>query len=171
MPQASDNTGVFGIARWQAWAPGVTGPAAWRTWLPHGHCPDPDALPDVSYLPSLLRRRLDRCGRMAVSTAWPCSEGLGSVQSVFASRHGALERTVELLYALSRAETLSPTSFSLSVHNSTVGLFSIARSDRSATTSMAAGEDSLGMSLMEGANLIAAGASHVLVCYADDKLP
>jgi hypothetical protein len=27
------------------------------------------------------------------------------------------------------------------------------------------------MSLLEGANLIAAGASHVLVCYADDKLP
>lgn len=171
MSQLSDNTGVFGIARWQAWAPGVTAPAAWQEWLPEGRCPEPEALPDVSYLPGLLRRRLDRCGRMALSTAWPCTEGLPSVQSVFASRHGALERTVELLNALSRAETLSPTSFSLSVHNSTVGLFSIARSDRGAATAMAAGEDSLGLSLLEGANLIAAGASHVLVCYADDKLP
>ena len=171
MPQVTDNTGNFGIARWQAWAPGITEPAAWSSWLPEGRCTEPEALPDVSYLPSLLRRRLDRCGRMALSTAWPCAEGLESVQSVFASRHGALGRTVELLIALSRAETLSPTSFSLSVHNSTVGLFSIARTDRSAATAMAAGEDSLGMSLLEGANLIAAGASHVLVCYADDKLP
>src|SRR5690348_4788326 len=155
MPQASDNTGVFGIARWQAWAPGVTEPAAWRAWLPAGHCPEPQALPDVSFLPSLLRRRLDRCGRMAMSTAWPCSEGLESVQSVFASRHGALERTVELLHALSHDEPLSPTTFSLSVHNSTAGLFSIARTDRGAATAMAAGDDSLGLSLLEGANLIA----------------
>ena len=171
MSQVSDNTGVFGIARWQAWAPGISEPSAWQAWLPEGRSPDPAALPDVSFLPSLLRRRLDRCGRMALSTAWPCTEGLESVQSVFASRHGALERTVELLNALSRADTLSPTSFSLSVHNSTVGLFSIARTDRGAATAMAAGEDSLGISLLEGANLIAAGASHVLVCYADDKVP
>lgn len=171
MSQVSDKTAVFGIARWQAWAPGVAEATAWREWLPAGHSPEPDALPDVSYLPSLLRRRLDRCGRMALATAWPCSEGLESVHSVFASRHGALERTVELLHALGRAEALSPTSFSLSVHNSTAGLFSIARTDRGAATAMAAGEDSLGMGLLEGANLIAAGASHVLVCYADDRVP
>jgi hypothetical protein len=126
MLQAYDNKGYFGIARWQAWAPGVVGPQDWRDWLPEGHCPDPTALPDVSYLPSLLRRRLDRSGRMAMSTAWPCAEGLDSVQSVFACRHGALGRTVELLTNLSREEPLSPTSFSLSVHNSTLGLFSIA---------------------------------------------
>ena len=171
MLQASDNTGVFGIARWQAWAPGVADPAAWRAWLPAGECPDPGALPDVSYLPGLLRRRLDRCGRMALATAWPCSEGVESVQSVFASRHGTLERTVELLDAINRAEALSPTSFSLSVHNSNAGLFSIARSDRGASTAMAAGEDSLGLGLLEGANLIAAGARYVLVCYADDTMP
>ncbi len=108
---------------------------------------------------------------MAMSTAWLCAEGLDSVQSVFASRHGALERTVELLSNLAKDEPLSPTSFSLSVHNSTVGLFSIARSDRAAATAMAAGADSLGLALLEGAMQIAEGAERVLVCYADHKLP
>ena len=171
MPQTIDNTGYFGIARWRAWAPGVTGPAAWRAWLPEGRCPEPEAQPDVSYLPSLLRRRLDRGGRMALSTAWPCAEGLASVQSVFSSRHGALDRTLELLIHLADREVLSPTTFSLSVHNSTVGLFSIARSDRGAATAMAAGSDSLTMALLEGANLVAEGAEHVLVCYSDDVTP
>lgn len=171
MPQVTDNTGFFGIARWQAWAPGVSGTAAWRAWLPAGACPDPEAQPDVSYLPSLLRRRLDRGGRMALSTAWPCTEGLPSVQSVFASRHGALNRTLELLGNLAGHESLSPTTFSLSVHNSTVGLFSIARGDRGAATAMAAGSDSLNMALLEGANLISEGAEHVLVCYSDDVTP
>jgi hypothetical protein len=125
----------------------------------------------VSYLPSLLRRRLDRSGRMALSTVWPCAEGRDSVPCVFASRHGVLERTLELLTALAREETLSPTSFSLSVHNGNAGLFSIARGDRAAATAIAAGRDSLGMSLLEGANLIAEGADEVLVCYVDDKAP
>ena len=171
MSQPIDNKGHFSIARWHAWAPGVTGPEAWRAWLPAGACPDPDAQPDVSYLPSLLRRRLDRGGRMALSTAWPCVEGLASVQSVFASRHGALDRTLELLVRLADRETLSPTTFSLSVHNSNAGLFSIARSDRGAATAMAAGSDSLTMALLEGANLVAEGGSHVLVCYSDDVTP
>ena len=171
MLQTTDNTGYFSIARWHAWAPGVDGVEAWRAWLPDGACPDPMAQPDVSYLPSLLRRRLDRGGRMALSTAWPCTAGVDSVQSVFASRHGALSRTLELLGNLAEHETLSPTTFSLSVHNSTVGLFSIARSDRGAATAMAAGSDSLTMALLEGANLIQEGASHVLVCYADDVMP
>jgi hypothetical protein len=125
----------------------------------------------VSYLPGLLRRRLDRSGRMALSTAWPCAEGLSSIPCVFASRHGVLDRTLELLTALARDESLSPTSFSLSVHNSNAGLFSIARGDRAAATAIAAGRDSLGMSLLEGANLIAEGADKVLVCYVDDKAP
>lgn len=169
--QVSDKTGYFGVARWQAWAPGVGDTAAWHAWLPEGQCPDPEAQPDVSYLPSLLRRRLDRCGRMALHTAWPCATGLDSVQSVFASRHGELNRTTELLTALGRHESLSPTTFSLSVHNSVAGLFSIARTDRAAATAMAAGADTLGMSLLEGASLIATGAPKVLVCYADDSLP
>jgi hypothetical protein len=149
----------------------VTDASAWQRWLPTGDCPDPDAQPDVSYLPSLLRRRLDLSGRMALSTAWPCAEGLSSVPCVFASRHGVLDRTLELLTALARDEALSPTSFSLSVHNSNAGLFSIARGDRAPATAIAAGRDSLGMSLLEGANLIAEGADKVLVCYADYKAP
>jgi hypothetical protein len=36
---------------------------------------------------------------------------------------------------------------------------------------MAAGADSLGLALLEGAGLIADGAERVLVCYTDDRLP
>lgn len=119
----------------------------------------------------MLRRRLDRHGRMALATAWPCTEGLSTVPCVFASRHGSLDRTLGLLTALAAGDMLSPTDFSLSVHNSTVGLYSIARGDRAPATAMAAGADSLNMGMIEGANMIAAGAERVLVCYADDVVP
>lgn len=171
MVQALDSTDYFGIARWQAWAPEVDGAPAWRAWVEGEHAPESEVQPDVSFLPPLLRRRLDRHGRMALHTAWPCLEGVESVQFVFASRHGDLDRTLELLTALAKQETLSPTVFSLSVHNSAAGLLSIARGDRGAATAMAAGPDTLGMGLLEGANLIAEGAGRVLVCYADDAVP
>ena len=171
MVQLSDSTGNFGIARWKAWAPGVSDDSGWRAWLQGAGSPEPDSQPDVNFLPAMLRRRLDRHGRMALATAWACAEGLDSVQFVFASRHGDLSRTLELLTALGNKDMLSPTSFSLSVHNSTAGLFSIARGDRGAATAMAAGADTLGLSMLEGANMIAEGAEHVLVCYADDVPP
>lgn len=171
MVQATDSTGNFGIARWKAWAPGVGDAAGWQAWLAGTGSGEDNLQPDVNFLPAMLRRRLDKHGRMALHTAWPCAEGLASVPVVFASRHGDLDRTLELLTALAKGDVLSPTDFSLSVHNSTVGLFSIARGDRSPATAVAAGADTLGMGLLEGANMIAAGAEQVLLCYSDDTAP
>lgn len=169
--QGSDRTDIFGIARWRAWAPGVSTSEDWQAWIDGRLAPAPDAQPDVSYLPALLRRRLDFPGRMALHTAWPCADGLDSVQLVFASRHGALTRTMEMLTSLANNDMLSPTLFSLAVHNSTAGLFSIARADRGAATAMAAGLDTLTMSLLEGANMVAEGAPNVLVTYTDELAP
>lgn len=171
MQQAREHTGEFVISRWRAWAPGMPTPGSWDSWLAGGTRSAADSQPDVNQLPALLRRRLDRLGRMALHTAWPCLEALDSVTFVFATRHGSLRRTMELLAALAHDQLLSPALFSTSVHNGTAGLYSIARGDRGAATAIAAGMDTLGMGLLEGAGLIAAGATHVLVCYADDKLP
>ena len=108
---------------------------------------------------------------MALSVAWRCAEGHTSLPVVYASRHGALERTIELLENLAKDEPLSPTAFSLSVHNSTVGLFSITRRDRSPATAVAAGAETLPAALLEGIGLLADGAEAVLVVYVDTPPP
>ena len=171
MQQAGEHTGDFVISRWQAWAPGIESATDWGAWLAGEVAAPADTQPEVNQLPALLRRRLDRLGRMALHTAWPCLEGLDAAAFVFASRHGSLRRTLELLGALAHREPLSPTVFSVSVHNGTAGLYAIARSDHSPATAIGAGRDTLSMGLLEGASMIAAGARHVLVCYADDSLP
>ncbi|HET7370136.1 MAG TPA: beta-ketoacyl synthase chain length factor [Gammaproteobacteria bacterium] len=161
----------FGIARWRAWTPGVAEEADWAGWLDGRVSGSADDQPRVDYLPPLLRRRLDRMGRMALHTAWFCAEGLDEFEVVFGSRHGSLGRTADLLADLARGEPLSPSAFSLAVHNSVAGLFSIARGNRCRATAMAAGLDTLGMSLLEGASLVAEGAQHVIVTYAEDRPP
>ena len=160
--------GIFSISSWCAWAPGVQDSSAWRAWIRGERIPAPDQQPDVSFLPALLRRRLDRVGRMALHVAWHCAEGHSELPLVFASRHGSLTRTVELLDSLDQGEPLSPASFSLSVHNSTAGLFSIARADRSPATALAAGTATLAAALLEGVGILTEGADAVLVVYADE---
>ncbi|HET9679520.1 MAG TPA: beta-ketoacyl synthase chain length factor, partial [Gammaproteobacteria bacterium] len=64
-----------------------------------------------------------------------------------------------------------PTSFSLSVHNSIVGLYSMARQDTAATTVIAAGSDTLPQALIEAAGCLHRQHPEVLLVYADDELP
>lgn len=162
----------FAIDRWHAWAPGANAREDWNTWL-NGTLDAPaDAAPDVGFLPALLRRRLDRMGRMALATAWPCVEHLdGQVELVFGSRHGSLARLTGLLDAVGHGQPLSPTPFSLSVHNTTVGLLSIARHNHHRATAISAGEDTLAMTLLDGATVVAADRRPVLVTYAEDRPP
>jgi Beta-ketoacyl synthase, N-terminal domain len=167
----TEGVGVFCISRWCAWAPGVQDLSAWHAWIGGTRFDTPDQQPDVSFLPALLRRRLDRAGRMALHVAWRCAEGHTGLPLVFASRHGSLSRTMELLECLARNEPLSPAAFSLSVHNSSAGLFSIARADRSPATALAAGPRTLMAALLEGAGMLTDGAVAVLVVYADETPP
>jgi len=167
----TEGIGRFCISRWSAWAPGVQDLSAWHAWIRGTRFEAPDQQPDVSFLPALLRRRLDRVGRMALHVAWRCAEGHAGLPLVFASRHGSLARTVELLECLARDEPLSPAAFSLSVHNSSAGLFSIARADRSPATALAAGPRTMAAAVLEGVGMLTEGAFAVLVVYADETPP
>lgn len=47
------------------------------------------------------------------------------IDLVFASRYGELERVVKLIKQKQEENEISPAGFSFSVHNSTIGLFSL----------------------------------------------
>lgn len=162
----------FSISQWSAWAPGIATPDAWRIWASGDALLNGEESPKIPEFPPLLARRASRADRIALRAALDCSVSLSEpVPTVFASRHGEVHRSLELLEALARGEGLSPTSFSLSVHNAAAGLFSIGRSDRSASTSLAAGLDSLPMAILEAAGLLDEGAPRVLVVVYEEPLP
>jgi hypothetical protein len=91
---------------------------------------------------------------------------------VFASQHGELGYTIALLRSLAAGEPLSPTVFSLSVHNAAAGLFSTLRADRAESTAVAAGEETLGHALLEAyCQLTLDPRRPVLIVYGDEPLP
>lgn len=162
----------FNIAQWRAWAPGLDSVDAWQAW---GRQPvvlqSSDAAPDVSFLPAMQRRRLSRLARMAFSVGWPLADGRENLPLVFVSRHGETPRTYEILSDLATEQPLSPTQFSLSVHNAIIGLWSIMRGETSEMTALAAAGDGLEHGMLEAAALLHEGAPAVLLIITEEQPP
>lgn len=135
----------------------------------------------------MLRRRTSPVGKLALEAAYGALTAAASRQPhqanpaspttqldipvVFASRHGECARSVELQTALAAAAPMSPTAFSLSVHNANAGLFSIARGSQANTVAIAAGQSTVEHAVIEACSLLADGARQVLLVVADAPLP
>jgi hypothetical protein len=162
----------FNIAQWHAWAPGLESVGDWQSWSRQPVVLDSsDAAPDVSFLPAMQRRRLGRMARMAFSVGWPLAEGREQLPLVFISRHGETPRTFEILIDLAAEQPLSPTQFSLSVHNAVIGLWSIMRGETSEMTALAAAGDGLEHGMLEAAALLNEGAPAVLLVVTEEQPP
>jgi len=165
----------FSVASHTAWAPGLDTAAAWLEWA-HGRAEFNAAAvdPKVAKMPPMLRRRASVTGKMALETAYAClpeQAATSDLPVIFASRHGECARSVELLQELAQHAPLSPTAFSLSVHNANGGLWSIARGDRSNNIAIAAGSSTVEHALIEACGLLADGAQQVLLVMADSPPP
>jgi hypothetical protein len=119
----------------------------------------------------MLRRRAGFLGKMALEVAYQCVGQEVDVPTIFCSRHGEAARSVDLLMEVAKAVPLSPTSFGLSVHNATAGLFSIARGDHGNSSALAAGQSSVEHGVIEACGLLAEGEPRVLLVVYDCPLP
>jgi hypothetical protein len=90
---------------------------------------------------------------------------------VFISRHGETPRTFDILSDLATEQPLSPTQFSLSVHNAIIGLWSIMRGETSEMTALAAAGDGLEHGMLEAAALLSEGAPAVLLIVTEEQPP
>ena len=163
---------AFTIRGWSAFAPGLTSNADWMAWATDPFLPHGDAMPALEELPPLLRRRLDKLGRMALQVSWWCQQGHDDdVPLVFASRHGDLGRTYEMLRSLAQGQPLSPTQFGLSTHNAIAAQYSIARHLTGNCICVSAGGASAEAAFVEALGLLADGVEEVLVVVYDCPLP
>lgn len=140
----------------------------WATWGEE----ERSAQPQVGFIEPLVRRRLSFLDRIALHVANECVSQGEPVHLVFASRHGELARSAELLAQLAAGELPSPMSFSLSVLNAAAGLYGIARKDRSPATAVSSGEATFPLALVEGAAQAQENPeATVVVAFADEPPP
>lgn len=119
---------------------------------------------DLSSIPMNMRRKLSPVGKIAMSTMLDCyGENSDDIKLVYASRYGELERVVKLIKQEHEENEISPIGFSFSVHNSTVGLFSLLKKIYSSYNSIAGGEESFFVGLLDAIM----NREKTLFCYAE----
>lgn len=159
------------VSRCLAWAPDIVTPEDWRAWACGQQSASTDGAPAVGTVPAILRRRLTRWGRLALEVAGNMAQELTPTTPViFSSRHGDSERTQQLLCDLAHSEPLSPTAFSLSVHNASLGLFTIVQQITAPSLALAAGKETFAHAWLEAITWLDQGAEQVLLVYADEPL-
>lgn len=112
----------------------------------------------LKQIPPMKRRRLNKLSKMAMHSSYECLNKAAvspdATINIFASQHGELERTIKIVNSMASEQEISPKDFSLSVHNCSLGLFSIFTNNKHPGTSIAAGTNSFGFALLESYNYL-----------------
>jgi hypothetical protein len=161
----------FGVEAWSAFAPGLEADDDWRRWASAPVLPAGEAMPELREMAPMQRRRVEKLGRMALQVAWRCQPDGQDLPLLFASRHGDIARTFEMLTGLAAGEPLSPTHFGLSTHNAIAAQYSIARGLTGNYLALSAGAESVEAAVVEAQALLADGAPAVLVVCYDGPTP
>jgi len=133
-------------------------------------------LPREGILPARARRGTSLVTRMMVDVADQAIAAarfdIHTVRTVYASAYGEVETALVLLRMRHTDDgVLSPARFHLSVHNTASGLLSIAQGNRSSSTAIAAGAQTVAMGLLEAAALFHESPGPIVVVFADEPVP
>jgi len=125
---------------------------------------------DVGFLPMMQRRRLSPLARAACAVAGDCRQESGNMPTVFYSSHGESQYYFAMLEGLVKDENVSPSRFSLCVHNAIAGLNSIHSESFMPYVSLAGGTEGLFSAFLEAAGWLTETAQVLVVCY-EQPLP
>ena len=161
----------FDIVDWYAAAPGLSSEEEWMQWASAPAKISPlQALKKPHHLPMMMARRLSTGSRLAVDAGLALLTQFPVDAVVSTSRHGELERSFRILQKLAYQESLSPTDFAMSVHNSVVGSLTIAARFPLTSTAITAGKDSFQQGLLEVFALLKDYRRVMLIDY-DGSIP
>jgi len=152
----------FVITNWCAWAPGFN--------FDDTRLIPAILLAELNQVPKFLQRRLSPLARAVFKVAENCMDQPTSLPVVLSSSHGEICKSLEMLKTIQRGEELSPTAFSLSVHNAIAGLFSIAYNNRQEFTVIAPCQEGIAAAFAEGLGILQEGAPEVLLIFYEEPI-
>ncbi len=161
------------ISRWNIVCNKVLSERDWQAGEQHWYENSPkweDFVPKLAFLPAIKRRRLSDSARLFFEAAWDLVADNADMPVVYASANSEINRSFALWQSLLQEGEVSPTSFSLSVHNALVGQWSEFRQVKNETTAISARRDNLETALMEAYLLLNEGHQQVLVVVAESPL-
>jgi len=160
----------FVVSKWNAWVPGINDSDAWLKWSKDDLViqQDKSVVPDS--VPKMLQRRLSPLAKTVFNSADKCVVTGEQIPTVFSSAHGEICKSFEMLNAIQAGDEVSPTLFSLSVHNAIAGLFSIVYANQQEITVIAPGQEGIAPAFIEGLGILQDGADAVLLVLYDEPI-
>lgn len=123
------------------------------------------------FIPMMTARRLSDGCKLAVDAAMELASDNSIDAVIFSSASGEIEHNYKVLKSTVQNTDVSPTDFSMSVHNAAVGNFTILSKSKIPSSSVSAGIDSFVMALTDAYTMIKKGYKNVLVCDYDVTIP
>jgi hypothetical protein len=160
----------FVIREWNAWAPGISRREDWPGWLAHQVFAQAGKAAIPVTVPKALQRRLTPLAAAVFNAAEACIDPGQSLPIVFSTAQGETNKSLEMLKSIQSGEEVSPTAFSLSVHNAIAGLFSMAYANHQEITVVAPGQDGIAPAFIEALGLLQEGHREILMVLYDEPL-
>lgn len=149
----------FIIQKWAVWPP-----------LQSDRKESADKQELLAGVPKMLKRRLSPLAKTVFCAISQCVVEPMTAPAVFSSSHGELAKSFAMMEELEAGEEISPTAFSLSVHNAIAGLFSMVWQTKLQCTVVAPGEEGMAPAFIEALGLLQEGAEQVLLVFYDEPL-
>lgn len=122
-------------------------------------------------VPKNIQRRLSPLAKCVFNVAANLVESNESLPIVFSTAHGESSKSLEMLKELANNGEISPTAFSLSVHNAISGLFSMTYANHGEMTVIAPAEEGIAPAFIEALGLLHEKNDEVLLVFYDEPLP
>jgi hypothetical protein len=161
----------FAVENWFALSSGLSKKHDWELWSKNPVHDWSLPLPKVTKIPMMQSRRMSIASRFAVEVGLNLIENNNLDLAIFTSQHGELERTYKILSTLNRNIDISPTDFTLSVHNTASGLLTIVSNKTIPISSLSAHNDSFQQGLIESLAVLHQGNKKVLLIDFDGLVP
>lgn len=128
--------------------------------------------PKPTNVPMMTARRLSMGCRMAVSIGIELLKSHEDIDAViYSSATGEEEHNYKVLESAAKGIDCSPTDFSMSVHNTAVGNFTILSKKKIPSSSVSAGIDSFMMALTDAYVMLSSGYKKILVVDYNVSIP
>jgi hypothetical protein len=171
LPENSDIQEIrlyFTLQHWCLWQSKET--PIGEFWPGGEVLPCNDGCADVAFLPMMQSRRLSPLAKAVSAVTWHSRQQCGDMPSVFFSSHGESQYYFEMLQELAGGEDVSPSRFSLCVHNAIAGLSSFHSVSYLPYVSLAGGTEGMFAAFLEAGGILLE-TPKVLVVWYEQALP
>lgn len=159
------------VERWCAWEPAGT-QALCSHYSLGKRTSETVEKPDLTAVPAMQRRRLGTLARTVFHVLTRCADAGAQEPVVFSSYMGEIARTQDILGAIAANQSISPASFSLSVHNAIGGQWSLIHGIKAPMVALAPSANSPIPALLEAVGMLVEGEYPAInVVYYEESYP